>query len=239
MNLQRRLRTGIAWSGWILAAVAAGVLLYLLPRVPVRMLNPPPDGDLRLRQKQTELASRRWEDARPLSIWLGDSHVEYGDWYRLFAGAVAVRNCGMATATVRDVASLVKFVPDRKPGSVVVMCGINNLFQDSAAACEKDYRLLLEEIRRVLEPRSLIVLSVMPVRQNLLDPRSRTVNAEVSKLNSKLETLCREQGLFFLDITGVVQDADGGLDRHLTNDGLHLNRKGYEMLAAAIRKNLP
>ena len=193
-----------------------------------------------MQQKQRDLAGLSWEDPRPLSIWLGDSHIEFGDWYNLFGGALAVRNCGMAMATIRDVTDLVKSIPDQRPKTVVIMCGINSIFRgESVEECVKDYEILLNEAHRSLHPQSLVVLAVMPVRINPLDTRSQSINQKVLKFNSMLEMLCQKQGCCFLNIDASIEGADGGLSVHLTDDGLHLNRKGYRAMATAIHPNLP
>ena len=95
-------------AGWLLAVLLS---CWAAPRIYHRLLSRLPAGQsknwsLALAEKKREL-STRWQDQRPLILFAGDSQVEFGHWYELFAGACAVRNCGLAGAKIADVTQLV------------------------------------------------------------------------------------------------------------------------------------
>jgi len=162
-----------------------------------------------------------------------------GHWYELFDGACAVRNCGLSGATIQDVSALVAAVPDRSPETVVLMCGINNIGRgDSVQSCVENYQKLLLAIHSSLKPRSIVVLSVMPVRQSPVDEKSRRMNDEVLAFNASLKPLCSERDEIFVDVNTAVTNASGGLASELTIDGLHLNQEGYKAIAKIIRNFL-
>ena len=211
----------------------AAILLYLLPRLHIRALEKPLNWECMIKQRQSDMNATSWGDSRPLTILLGDSHMELGDWYNLFHGTVAVRNCGMSMARIQDVTALASSVPDKHPKTVVLMCGINNFFQGATVeACVPEYEALFNEIRRTINPQSLLILAVMPVRENPL-------NQKVQALNVKLESLCQAQQITFINVNASVSEIGGGLSAQLTDDGLHLNRKGYRAFASEILKRLP
>ncbi len=230
----------IACVGWFIAIGLAAVIVYLLPRLHVQALERPPQWDSLVQQRQAEIAAFTWKDSRPLSLWLGDSHVELGNWYDLFGGAFAVRNCGMSMASIRDVQALVKSIPDTPAKTVVLLCGINNVLRGEAVEpSAKEYEALLKEVRARLHPQFLVVIAVLPLRQNAVDARSQEVNKRVSELNARLKELCQNQGNAFFNANPTLVDSSGGLSVKLTDDGLHLNRKGYQVFASEIRKSLP
>ena len=142
-------------------------------------------------------------------------------------------------ATISDVTELVAVVPDRKVEAVVLLCGINNLGrQDSVQSCLDDYTKLLQTTREVLQPRQLMVLSVLPVRALSADQQSRQINGQVAVLNQQLAELCRRSEASFVVLTNIIQGPDGGLAGEMTGDGLHLNAAGYKKIAAEVRRQL-
>jgi lysophospholipase L1-like esterase len=180
-----------------------------------------------------------WQDARPLILLAGDSQIEYGNWYDLFAGHWAVRNTGLARAKITDVTALVNALGDRRPRAVVLMCGSNNLFaQEPVESCEQDYEKLLAAVRARLEPEQILVLSVMPLRASPVDRTAQAVNAQIADLNRRLAGLCRQTGAEFVDVCPAVTEPGGGLAPQFTTDGLHLNPSGYHQLAVAVAGHL-
>ena len=53
--------------------------------------------------------------------------------------------------------------------------------------------------------------------------------------NKKLEALCDEKEVTYLDVWGALADHDGKLDKRYTNDGLHLMGEGYLVWRDAIK----
>ena len=223
------------WSGWLVAVLSASLVL---PRLCDRLFLKLPSVQkanwiLLITQKKHELAAR-WHDVRPLVIMAGDSHVELGDWYGLFGGAFAIRNCGLSRAEIGDVANLVSAIGDRNPQKIILMCGVNNLgASDPVESCVRDYGKLIEA-GKSLHPQKIIVLSVMPVRESAFDLASHKLNQKISGFNRHLKELCAERQAEFIDAGTVVADKRGALLAEFTSDGLHLNHAGYQKLAAFL-----
>ena len=119
------------------------------------------------------------------------------------------------------------------------MCGINNLGnQDSVESCAGDYEQLILKVRSALNPKRIIVLSVMPVRESAVDRKSEEINRQVVSLNQELQTLCKQHQAEFLDVSAAVCDRGGGLSPGLTFDGVHLNMQGYQKVAAVLANAL-
>jgi lysophospholipase L1-like esterase len=227
-------------TGWLLAALLG---VWAAPRVYERLISQLPGAQREnwnrtLAEKKREV-SARWLDQRPLVVLAGDSQIAFGNWHELFAGAWAVRNCGLAGAKIADVADLVSAIGEPHPKIVLLMCGVNNLGQrDNLETCRRDYEALLAAVRARLQPESILVLSVMPVRASAVDGAGRKFNVTVRQFNAALEICCRQHQVNFLDVNPAVADANGGLASELTVDGLHLNAEGYRRLAGIITPQL-
>ena len=227
-------------AGWLLAALLS---LWAAPRIYHRLITSLPASERKnwnqtLTDKKAALASR-WQDQRPLIILAGDSQIEFGDWYDLFTGAFAVRNCGLSRAQIADVTWLVPAIGDPHPQTVVLMCGINNLGGGKKiTTCLRDFEALLDAVHSHLHPQSILVLSVMPVRETVVDHTSHKLNVSVKQFNVGLEACCQQHQSLFLDVNPAVTAANGGLAAELTIDGLHLNPAGYRRLAGIIASQL-
>jgi lysophospholipase L1-like esterase len=227
-------------TGWLLAV---GLSCWAAPRIYHRLISQLPavqseNWEQTLAEKKRELSSP-WQDPRPLILLAGDSQIELGDWYDLFAGGWAVRNCGLSRAKIADVTQLVSAIGDPHPKMVVLMCGINNLGAgEPQADCLRDYEALLATVRSHLQPETILVLAVMPVRESAVDRASHEVNVNVNQFNTGLAACCRRNQVLFLNANAGVMDANGGLASELTPDGLHLNAAGYRRLAGVIAPHL-
>jgi len=239
-NCLPRLRFLVFCSGWIFAiALVVGLLPTLRQKFFLRFPScQKAEFERTVAAKKQQLASP-WEDHRPLTIFAGDSHVELGDWYELFDGSVATRNCGLTSAGIADVNELVSGIVDREPKNLVLMCGVNDLGRgESIASCVTNYERLILNVHSTVNPRKTIVLSVMPVRNSAVDGESRSLNGRIVEFNRELEAVCGRNRAQFVDITPEVAAPDGGLSPELTKDGLHLNPQGYRRLADILAGTL-
>jgi len=192
-----------------------------------------------LSDRKRALRAISWQDPRPVYLFLGDSHIEGGDWYQLFNGKLAVQNAGLSKAKIEDTAELAAEVPSPSPSAVVVMCGINNLGgSDPVDSCLRKYTALLDLLQKRIHPQSIFILSVLPVRESSADPSRHLLNLEVAKLNQALENICRSRHIAFLQLNSAVSLPDHGLSPECTNDGLHLNPVGYRKLATELLRSV-
>lgn len=230
-----------AITGWLLALLLLALLTpKIIGKFTTRLPSSRPSDwpDLMLRKRE-DLARVPWTDSRPLWILAGDSHVEMGDWYHLFHGEFALRNCGLCGARIDDVAILVRSIPKQKAQGLIFMCGINDLAAGiSVKACIESYRSLLLVNQREGSFQSLVAISVMPLRSSPLDARSRNINREVAKFNEQLRRLCATLNVKFIDVTDRMSNQSGALPGNFTQDGLHLNALGYRVLADRLSVEL-
>lgn len=191
-----------------------------------------------IEQRKNEFSAQPWRDSHPLNVLAGDSHIEFGNWYQDCQGAFAIRNCGLASAGIENVADLLTALKEPRIETLLLLCGINNLGRDETPSqCLEKYENLLDQAR-ALAPQKIIAVSVMPLRQSFADPRSREINARVRGFNTLLKALCEQRSILYLDVTAILTDANGGLIEKFTEDGLHLNPKGYARITPEICKVL-
>lgn len=184
--------------------------------------------------KKADLRTKQWQDSRPLIILAGDSHIEMGNWYDAFRGALAIRNSGLSRSKISDVTSLISEVSDKEIDIMLLHCGINDILNGSSPEeCIEDYTKLLDQAT-ALRPKRIIVMSVMPVRQSPVDGWSPDTNDKVRRFNSHLALLCSTREIEIIHPVKAVADDGGGLKEDFTFDGLHLNIRGYAAIEPLV-----
>jgi lysophospholipase L1-like esterase len=119
------------------------------------------------------------------------------------------------------------------------MCGINDLTSGVAVSdCMESYKRLLHSGQCHSAIQSLAAVSIMPVRSSPIDSRSHAVNREVAKFNEQLKRICSESNVKFIDVSGTFSTNGGSLPMDFTQDGLHLNAKGYRVLADRLSASI-
>jgi hypothetical protein len=237
MIFGRSRRWFLGFGGWIVALMLFAVLAPQLWRHFERRISflQGLSWEKTFLEKSNDLANISWKDSRPLDLFFGDSHVEGGRWYEACQGRHAIRNCGLSMAQIEDVSKMISAIQDRPVDSVLLLCGINDLGRKKPIpVCIKDFNLLLERTKSVLQPRRIFVVSVMPVRVSATDSSREELNLKVTELNRELEKLCTLQNATFINLQKVVSESDGALRDEYNFDGLHLNAEGYRAVSSVI-----
>ena len=124
------------------------------------------------------------------------------------------------------------------PRKVIVLIGMNDLSDkwrvDKLEIAFNVYRLI-EILRRFSPAIDVCVISPLPIDENVYKT-SMLNNTQLKILGKEIGNNVREfVGCNFID---VFEDftIDGNLNRMYSNDGIHLNEIGYELLAEKIRK---
>ncbi|MHA2248653.1 MAG: GDSL-type esterase/lipase family protein [Candidatus Hodarchaeales archaeon] len=96
-----------------------------------------------------------------------------------------------------------------------ILIGVNDIF----AGISEHYIYRMGRIIENIDGRDLVIISILPTRFGYM-------NAEIIELNNQLKGL----GVTVRDVYNDFTDDDGLLKIEYTNDGLHLNDKGCELL---------
>jgi lysophospholipase L1-like esterase len=170
------------------------------------------------------------ERAMKPTIFLGDSITEAGRWTQWFPELETV-NMGIAGETTDDVIARLQEVVDADPGTVVVLVGTNDVGRRrrSTEYIGRNIETILAELRKHLPDARIILQSVMP--------RTRDFARAVHEINVHIRqfahaSMARAE---WLDLWPVLADEDGALSSKYSDDGLHLNERGYQAWVEALR----
>ncbi|MGC3989903.1 MAG: GDSL-type esterase/lipase family protein [Chthoniobacteraceae bacterium] len=238
--------------GWTFAATAFATITLCLFANPIAAAETPradistPCLEKAWFNKHNYLVSLVSEAQRkpPLDIYfLGDSITEFWpalgtDVWKAEFGKMQVLNCGVAGDTTQNILYRITHgeFEHLTPKVIVVLAGINNLGlypQLTAEGLAHGLQRITETLHARSPASRILLLSIFPsgdahgpVRQRIIDT------------NRLLALLNGHNQVTYLDIYQKFLDADGNFPDAITPDGTHLNAKGYQIWADAMRPTL-
>ena len=181
--------------------------------------------------KQNELQISK---SSPDAVFMGDSITEGWSFFlpEFFSNNNYI-NRGIGGQTTSQM--LIRFRQDvinLKPKSVVILAGINDIARNN-----KFYSLeiIAENIFSMVELAKAngiipIICSVLPADKFAWNPNILPA-ASVVKLNLLLESYAVQNEVLYLNYFDKMNNDKGGLQDELTSDGVHVTKKGYELMS--------
>ena len=163
-------------------------------------------------------------------VFLGNSITDGGEFNELF-GRDDVKNRGIRSDIITGVEKRIGQVTGGRPAKIFLLIGINDISHGlNVDELGKRYSRLVRLIREQSPDTRLYIQSVMPINNSFnryknLQGKEKTIR----DFNKKIQEIANEQGAEYIDLWPVLQDAGGNLRSELTNDGLHLNGRGYRI----------
>ena len=165
-------------------------------------------------------------------VFAGDSLIADGPWSELYC---PIKNRGIGGETTSGLLDRLDEVTESQPRKIFLLVGTNCLAADiPVAQVVRNYRKILERVRRESPQTQVFVISVLPVNPRVTKGPVH-VNATIRELNRQLRDLAGQfESVAFLDVFDALTDASGDLRKDLTTDGLHLNLDGYLVLGRLL-----
>lgn len=172
-------------------------------------------------------------------IFLGNSITDGGEFNELF-GMPNIKNRGIRSDIIPGVEKRLDQVTKGHPAKIFLLIGINDVSHGhSVATLASRYEHLVKRIRNESPSTRLYIQSVMPVnnsfrRYKALAGKEKTI----TDLNKRLRDIADGNGAEYVDLWTFLADSEGNLRREFTNDGLHLNGKGYRAWTDGIAERV-
>jgi len=174
-------------------------------------------------------------------VFLGDSITDGWHLDEFFTGKPYI-NRGISGQTTSQM--LVRFrqdVIDLQPKVVVILAGTNDIAGNTGAISNEDIEGNFASFAELARSHGIRVVfsSILPVSN--YTPRSQEFFASrpadrILALNRWLREYSDAQRLVYLDYFSAVVDDQGMLRRDLAEDGLHPNKKGYDLMVPLAEK---
>ena len=173
-------------------------------------------------------------------LFLGDSITDYYDLDKYYEGLPVV-NSGISGNTTEDILNDMKGrVYNYNPSKVFLLIGTNDLIHDvSVDDIVSNIERIINEINSNEPQAEIYVESVYPVNDDLdedmVDVRN---NDDIMDINEKIEKYCDDNNYTYINMYDKLLDDEGNFSEEYTDDGLHPNSRGYEVITEEIKKYL-
>ena len=197
-------------------------------------LNPPESADGPAIETEPVLSSPEPELHKPVEtcVMLGDSITAQGDFQAYFE-SVTVINLGIPGDTIVGVTERFGQAAELSPDLLMILCGINSLSDDTLEKSLAEYGLLAGRAADLPEETRVVIQSVLPADEAFMIRKSCS-DGTIRAFNDGLREIAEKSGFDYLDLYSDFA-VNGAMDPELTTDGLHLNKKGYDLWAERIR----
>ncbi len=178
-------------------------------------------------------------------VFLGDSITDGWRLADFFPNKSYVNRGISGQTTPQMLARFYRDVINLLPAAVIILAGTNDIARNTGpqtAGMIQDNFRAMTELARAHRIR-VILCSLLPVSDYGKTPQTgRRPPSDILKLNGWLREYAAGVGAIYADYYAAVVDEKGFLRAGFSQDGLHPNQQGYELMApvaaAAIEKAL-
>jgi lysophospholipase L1-like esterase len=177
-------------------------------------------------------------------VFMGDSITDLWGLAAAFPGKPYV-NRGISGQTTPQM--LVRFYPDvieLKPAAVLILAGTNDIARNTgpqtAEMIQRNFMAMVELAQA--HGIKVILCSILPVSDHGRNQTASHPPADILKLNAWIRAYAAKINAVYADYYTPLADGQGLLKQGTSDDGLHPNAAGYELMvpvaSAAIQKAL-
>lgn len=168
-------------------------------------------------------------------VFFGNSLTYYSNFSAYFPETKVV-NLGYPGQGLKGMLLRHKQISSVKPEKIFVMAGINDLRLDKMNFPEfKYYYSQLIDSIVVNNPHSKIYIeNVLPVNHSIDAKHPQT--GHITNANLFISELAKSKGIQYIDLYKAFADDDGELIKKFTDDGIHINSKGYDVWASILEE---
>jgi lysophospholipase L1-like esterase len=176
-------------------------------------------------------------------VFMGDSITDSWPLAEMFPGQPYV-NRGISGQTTAQM--LVRMYPDvisLKPSAVVILAGTNDIAGNNGPQSIEmiEHNLMaMTELARANNIK-VILCALTPISDKTVSGRKQSVSrppSDILKLNAWLKLYAAKIQVPYVDYYSAVVDERGEFRAGLTDDGLHPNARGYQLMKASVAKVL-
>lgn len=174
-------------------------------------------------EKVNEFKNQSYQNGA--AVFLGDSITEQGDWSNVKL-SVPVYNFGISGDTSYGVLMRIDQVTKIQPAVVILTIGVNDLQRGFTP--ERVSENTFDIVNKLIDAgvKKVFIQTVLPVIERKL--QSGIKNSTIRQLNRLNEKILIKLDSGFIDCTEVFEDDERSLRAEFTDDGLHLNKAGYD-----------
>ena len=170
-------------------------------------------------------------------VFLGDSITDFYDLDKYYPDNSVV-NSGISGDVSEDILNdMYNRVYKYNPSKVFLLIGTNQLMKDDNDKIISDVKKIIESIHDNRPITKIYVESIYPVNKDLdKNMVKNRENNRIVEINNKIEEIVKDKE--YIEYINIYDSLlkDGVLNEEYSEDGLHLNDKGYEIVTNILKK---
>lgn len=169
-------------------------------------------------------------------IFLGNSITSRAQWNELL-GLPTARNRGISGDTTFGILERLHEVTEGYPAQIFLLIGINDISRNVPdAIILRNYETIIDRIQKESPNTRLVVQTLLPVNSDFGEyERHYHKDEHIANVNVGIRELAKKYSLTLIDLHPLFLDGSGKLKAEYTDEGLHLNEKGYIHWASILR----
>ena len=174
-------------------------------------------------------------------LFLGDSITDFYDLKKYYGDMESYKiiNSGISgDKTYQIMNDIENRVFKYNPDKIVLLIGINQVELESVETVSNSIIDLINKIQEKLPNTFIYLESLYPINSSVGGSTAVYKDTKnVIEINKKIESFAANNGnVMFIDMYQYLRNNESDLDRNYTEDGLHLNEKGYQIVTDVLKQ---
>ena len=177
-------------------------------------------------------------------VFMGDSITQGWRLEESFPGKPYVNRGISGQSSSQMVLRFRQDVIDLKPKVVLILAGTNDFAENTGPVTDEQVEGNLESMADLATANRIrvVLCSVLPAIHYWWHPELANPASRIAALNRWMKAYAAEKGYIYVDYYSAMKDAEDGLPKKLSPDGVHPSPDGYAVMAplaeAGIEKAL-
>ena len=185
------------------------------------------------------------EILNPNIVMLGDSITDFYDLDKYYGSDELIVNSGINGNKTSDILDNIKNrVYAYNPSKIFLLIGVNDILYDNASSDKVIEQIdeIVKETNEKLPNTKIYIESIYPVNSDWKDNYDNSArdpyetNQTILDTNKLLKQYCLDNDYNYIDVYSSLVDDNNTLNSNYTNDGLHPNDNGYEVITKILKK---
>jgi len=169
------------------------------------------------------------------AVFIGDSRTEGFGMYSGLKKATFYSEKGLTIDSIYkdkpvkingEKVTIIDALKSHSFGKVYIMLGVNELGWPYEDVFIKQYKKLIDEIKKAQPDAVIYIQSIIHVsKEKDKNPPSYITNKRINSRNKAIKKMAEEESVNYLNINEVLTNESGNLFENAATDGVHLNQK--------------
>jgi lysophospholipase L1-like esterase len=179
---------------------------------------------------------RSFDHSRKDIVFLGNSITFWGGWNELLH-TKHIKNRGIPGDNTFGILDRLDEVINGQPAKVFILVGINDIAKNIPdSVIVKNYQRIITRIKAGSPRTKIYWQTILPVNDSFKKLTAHYQHARIKSINEKAKALAVKENITLIDLYTVFAGPDGKLPTHLSFDGVHLQKAGYDIWVDVLKK---